>query len=47
MRNMALKLPQYFYLLMEKPPGHYLQVQAPYHQVPYYNQERPILVSPR
>ena len=26
--NMALKLPQYFYLLMEKPLGHYFQVQS-------------------
>ena len=28
--NMALKLPQYFYLLMEKPLGRYFQVQSPY-----------------
>ena len=30
--NMALKLPQYFYLLMEKPLGCYLQVRSPYFQ---------------
>ena len=26
--NMALKLPQYFYLLMEKPVGHYFRVRS-------------------
>ena len=31
--NMALKLPWYFYLLMEKPLSHYFQVQSPYYQV--------------
>ena len=29
--NMALKLPQYFYLLMEKPLGCYIQVWSPYY----------------
>ena len=27
--NMALKLPRYFYLLMEKPLGRYFQVRSP------------------
>ena len=30
--NMALKLPRYFYLLMEKPLGHYFQLWSPYYQ---------------
>ena len=30
--NMALKLPRYFYLLMEKPLGRYFQVRSPYYQ---------------
>ena len=29
MINMALKLLQYFSLLMDKPPCHYFQVQSP------------------
>ena len=28
--NMALKLPRYIYLLMEKPTGHYFHVRSPY-----------------
>ena len=31
--NMALKLPWYFYLLMEKPLSHYFQVWSPYYQM--------------
>ena len=33
MCNMALRQSQYFYLLMEKPLAHYIQVQSPYYQV--------------
>ena len=32
MRDMVIKLSQYFYMLMEKPPGCYFQVQSPYYQ---------------
>ena len=35
--NMALKLPLYFYLLMEKPLGHYFQIQSPYYQAAQCN----------
>ena len=35
--NMALKLPRYFYLLMEKPLGCYFQVQSPYYQAAQCN----------
>ena len=40
--NMALKLPQYFYLLMEKPLGRYFQVRSPYYQMAKCNQKTPI-----
>ena len=40
--NMALKLPQYFYLLMQKPLGHHLQVWSPYYQTAKCNQKTPI-----
>ena len=40
--NMALKLPQYFYLLMEKPPGCYFQVWSSYYQAVQCNQKTPI-----
>ena len=40
--NMALKLPQYFYLLMEQPLGHHFQVKSPYYQAA---QKTPIPVS--
>ena len=43
--NMALKLPQYFYLLMKKPLGCYFQVRSPYYQVAQCNQKTPIPVS--
>ena len=45
--NMALKLPQYFYLLMEKPLGRYFQVRSPYYQATQYNQKTPIPISSR
>ena len=45
--NMALKLPQYFYLLMEKPLGRYFQVRPPYYQAAQCNQKTPIAVSSR
>ena len=40
--NMALKLPRYFYLLMEKPLGRYFQVRSPYYQMAKCNQKTPI-----
>ena len=45
--NMAIKLPWYFYLLMEKPLGFYFQVQSPYYQAAQCNQKTPISVSSR
>ena len=45
--NMALKLPRYFYLLMEKPLGRYFQVWSPYYQAAQCNQKTPIPVSSR
>ena len=45
--NVALKLPRYFYLLMEKPLGCYFQVWSPYYQVAQSNQKTPIPVSSR
>ena len=42
--NMALKLPWYFYLLMEKPLGRYFQVRSPYYQAAQCNQKTPIPV---
>ena len=45
--NMALKLPRYFYLLMEKPLGRYFQVRSPYYQAAQCNQKTPIPVSSR
>ena len=41
--NMALKVPQYFYLLMEKPLGRYFQVRSPYYQMAKCSQKTPIL----
>ena len=43
--NMALKLPQYFYLLMEKPVGCSFQVRSTYYQVTQCNQKKPVPVS--
>ena len=45
--NMALKLPWYFYLLMERPLGRYFQVRSPYYQAAQCNQKTPIPVSLR
>ena len=39
MHNMAPKLPQYFYLLMEKPIGCSFHVQSPYHQATQCSQK--------
>ena len=44
--NVALKLPQYFYLLMEKPLGCYFQVRS-YSQAAQCNQKTPIPVFAR
>ena len=35
--NMALKLPRYFYLLMETTLGRYLKVWSPYYQAAQCN----------
>ena len=43
--NMALNLPQYFYLRMEKPLGCYFQVWSPYYQAAQCNQKTPIPIS--
>ena len=43
--NMALKLLHYFYSLMEKPHGRYLQVWSSYCQTAQCNQKTPIPVS--
>ena len=43
----TVKLPLYFYLLMEKPLGHYFQVWSPYYQTAQCNQTTPIPVSSR
>ena len=40
MRNMALKLPRYFYLLMEKPLSYYFQVPSPYHPAVQHAQKK-------
>ena len=45
--NMALKLPQDFYLLMEKPLGRYFQVPSPYYLAAQCNQKTPIPVFSR
>ena len=47
MHSMALKLPQYFYLLMEKPLGCYFQVRFLYNQVTQCDQKTPIPASSR
>ena len=43
--NMAPKLNQYFYLLMEKPLGCYFQVRSPFYQAAQCNQKTPIPIS--
>ena len=40
--NMALNVPQYFNLLMEKPLGRYFQVWSSYYQPAQCNQKTPI-----
>ena len=45
MHNIALKLPQYFDVMMEKPLGPYFQVWSPYYQAAQYNQKTPIPIS--
>ena len=45
--NMTLKLPWYFYQLMEKPLGCYFQVRSPYYQVTQWIQKTPISISSR
>ena len=47
MREMALKLPRYLYLLMEKPLGCYFQVWSSYNQVVQCNHKTPIPISLR
>ena len=42
---MVLKLPWYFYMLMEEPLGCYFQVQSPYYQEAQCKQKTPIPVS--
>ena len=42
MCNMGLKLPKYFYLLMEKPLDNYFQVQSPYYEAAECNQKKHI-----
>ena len=44
---MALKLPRYFYLLMEKPRVCYFQVPSPFYQVAQGNGKTPLPVSSR
>ena len=46
-KDMELKLPRYFYLLMEKPLGRYFQVRFPYYQAEQCNQKRYIPLSSR
>ena len=45
--NMTLKLPWYFYLLMEEPLGCYFQVRSPYYQPTQCNQKAPIPIYSR
>ena len=45
--SMALKLPQYFHLLMEKPLGRYFKVRFPYYQAAQCNQKTTIPVPLR
>ena len=40
--NIALNLPLYFHLLMEKPLGDFFQVQSTYYQTVQCNQKTPI-----
>ena len=45
--SMALNLPRYFCLLMEKPLGRYFQVWSPYYQAAQCNQKTTIPISSR
>ena len=45
--NMVLKLPRYFYLLMEKPLRCYFQVRSSYYQAAQWNQKALIPVPNR
>ena len=47
MRYMALKLPKYFYLLMEKSLGCHFQVKSPYYKLAQCNQKTWTPVSSR
>ena len=44
---MALKLLQYFYLLIEKPLGRYFHVRSPYYWMAQCNHKTPIPISSR
>ena len=43
--NIALNLPLYFHLLMEKPLGDFFEVQSPYYQTVQCNQKTPIVLK--
>ena len=45
--HMVLKLPQYFYLLIEEPLGCYFHVWSPYYQAAQSNQKTLIIASSR
>ena len=45
MYDMVLKMPRYFYLMMEKPLGVFFWAWSPYYQVAHYNQKTPIPVD--
>ena len=47
LKEVKNKLPQYFYLLMEKPIACYFQVHSPDYQVAQCNQKTPIPTSSR
>ena len=47
MRDMALKMSRYFYLMMEKPLGCYFQVCSPFYQAVQCNHKTPIPLSSR
>ena len=47
MCDMSLRLPQYFYLVMEKSRGRYFQVCSPYYQAAQCNRKVPTITSSR
>ena len=47
MRDMALKMSRYFYLMMEKPLGCYFQVCSPFYQAVQCDHKTPIPLSSR